>query len=60
MTERKIVQLATCAAENGHSLYALCNDGSVWEYEWLPAEDEPRWKRLADIPQLSPRSPERP
>jgi len=27
----KIIQIATCAASNGHSLYALTSDGRVYE-----------------------------
>lgn len=27
----KIIQIATCAAENGHSLYALTEEGKVYE-----------------------------
>lgn len=32
----KIIQIATCGAENGHSLYALTEDGKVYERcsEW--------------------------
>lgn len=29
------IQIATCAAENGHSLYALDAEGVVWEYHWV-------------------------
>ncbi len=51
MGKRKIVQLAACAAENGHSLYALCDDGTVWDYQWLPWNGNPAhsWKQLAPI-----------
>lgn len=47
--QRKIVQIATAAAENGHSLYALCDDGTVWDYH------EPHvWKQVAPISRSIP------
>jgi len=35
---RKIIQIACCQSQRDvdeidHNLYALCDDGSVWEYE---------------------------
>jgi hypothetical protein len=49
---RKIVQIAAIDwAEGGdyHSpqVFALCNDGSLWEHD-IPARE---WHRLPDIPQ---------
>jgi hypothetical protein len=64
MSHRRIIQIAEAGASNGHSLHALCNDGSVWEYDWHanPSDEPPYsycggWKRLAEIPQPPPPRP---
>lgn len=48
---RKIIQI--CSNYNseldfGESLFALCDDGSVW---WNAGGIDHEWKRLSDIPQ---------
>jgi hypothetical protein len=49
---RKIVQIATTswgdAQEMTPDLYALCDDGSVWNFILGPS---PHWKRMSRIPQ---------
>lgn len=48
---RKIIQICSNAndeLETGESLFALCNDGSVW---WNSSEPGWEWQRLPDIPQ---------
>ena len=43
--KRKIIQIAAATCdEGGDSLYALCDDGTVWEYLLQ------YWKRLEPIP----------
>ena len=37
------------SSSNRATLYALCNDGTVWVMVW--AESRSRWERLRDIPQ---------
>lgn len=55
--ERKIIQIATALVpETDKSLYekmtvALCNDGTVWEYEYRFETNQYEWMRLKDIPQ---------
>ena len=34
-TLAKFIQIATCGAENGHSLYALDESGRVWEWRGM-------------------------
>jgi hypothetical protein len=48
----QFVQIATAAAENGHSLYALDAKGVVWQYEWIAPlgknpKDYPAWVALS-------------
>ena len=53
--EPPFVQIATCAAENGHSLYALDGGGNVWEYYWIDRSQNPKdwseftpgWRKLS-------------
>jgi hypothetical protein len=57
---RKIVQIAAAQCWDNHvedldlSLYALCDDGSLWVYLWArDPEDHPdRWRQLNEIPQV--------
>jgi hypothetical protein len=59
MAKRKIVQLAATYAPRDRDggvvpqerLFALCNDGSVWEYRHWSGRVDPDWMRLADVPQ---------
>lgn len=48
--KRKPIQIAASQDESSASLYALCDDGSVWEMVWANTTNPP-WQRLADIPQ---------
>jgi alpha-tubulin suppressor-like RCC1 family protein len=44
---RVIVQLMNSADQ----LFALCNDGTVWIWEWASGEDDADWTMLKQIPQ---------
>jgi hypothetical protein len=53
-TKRKIIQIAASQTESGddiitYSLYALCDDGTVWDYRWEGMNSH--WMKMADIPQ---------
>lgn len=39
----KIIQVATCAAENGHSLYVLCEDGKLYERVYSSFKEDEKW-----------------
>lgn len=46
----KIIQIATAAAENGHSLYCLTEDGKVYERVYYPREGiAAEWKELKEV-----------
>lgn len=45
---RKIIQITT---DSDGYLYALCNDGSVWNYS---SRDEDGWQDIPPIPQGYP------
>lgn len=45
---RKIVQIASGA---DLSVFALCDDGSLWRYYYSEGAEEWRWSRLEPIPQ---------
>ena len=46
----KIIQIAACAAENGHSLYALTQDGKVYErvYPWTDGVKS-EWEEIKEV-----------
>jgi len=54
---RKITQIAACQSESTtddggtfsitYGLYALCDDGTVWDYQF----GDKQWLRMAAIPQ---------
>ena len=46
----KIIQIAACAAENGHSLYALTQDGKVYErvYRWTDGVKS-EWEEIKEV-----------
>jgi hypothetical protein len=54
MAERKVIQIAAAAYGVGEQIggvdtvYALCDDGSVWWYEFA---SHPEWSRMKPIPQ---------
>jgi hypothetical protein len=55
---RKIIQIATSSMPGTEhvcapcvDVYALCDDGTVWEYERMSAY--PKWVQLPDIPQYT-------
>jgi hypothetical protein len=50
--QRKITQIAATppADDCPPSIYALCDDGSVWDGHW-GQQGTFRWSRLPDIPQ---------
>jgi hypothetical protein len=55
MTRKPIQISAASNSEGPPTLYALCNDGSVRELEWGPANHRWRpWERLPAIPQEKP------
>ena len=50
--QRKITQIAaTAAADYPPTLYALCDDSSVWVGSSNKFSDEFHWHRLPDVPQ---------
>jgi len=51
MPERKIVQI-TSGGDTG--FYALCDDGTVWMWEWATLDSEAGWQMIDPIPQWSP------
>ena len=49
MTTRKIVQIAAAGlADNDSILYALAEDGSLWELNYRHPE---HWSRIPDLPE---------
>lgn len=52
--KRKIIQISSCRTENTYHtqaefmVFALCNDGSVWE---ITNSTSAEWSRLPQIPQ---------
>lgn len=46
--ERRIVQIINSVTGQNLNVLALCDDGSVWQYQF----GSNSWARLADIPQL--------
>ena len=50
MTKRKIVQIAAAGeAHNEPSLYALAEDGSLWEFNW---RNPNHWTKIPDLPEI--------
>lgn len=50
---RKPVQLTVAAGTNddtGDTLFALCNDGTIWAL-YVDDRVDARWRRVQDIPQ---------
>jgi hypothetical protein len=52
--KRKIIQITAAQSDNSdndltYSLYALCDDGTVWDYQWDGSNS--RWVLMAKIPQ---------
>ena len=45
---RKIIQIATCAAENGHSLYALTEEGKVYERVYHLDGIKSTWQEIVE------------
>ena len=58
VTDRKIVQIAAAGHENvsttqsNLTLFALCNDGTVWDIN----NQQATWRQLPPIPQAEPDS----
>jgi len=50
---RKIIQISVSTDEDCDTLFALCNDGSVWRY-LLMRDAHCTWVRILDIPQDEP------
>jgi hypothetical protein len=54
---RKIVQLAVAHAPRDQDappeshLFALCDDGSVWGFDWGTGEYPETWHRFPNVPQ---------
>ena len=49
MTKRKIVQIAAAGlTDNDSSLYALTEDGSLWEFNW---RNPNHWTKIPDLPE---------
>ena len=50
MTKRKIVQIAAAVDNDwGTSLYALTEDGSLWELNYKHPD---HWSRIPDLPEM--------
>jgi len=56
-TSRKIVQIACsdCVSEGDiyETLYALCDDGTLWLHQNNMAQGESYWQRVRSVPQAS-------
>jgi hypothetical protein len=46
---RKIVQIVATATEGVDTVFALCDDGTVWAH--CPQGDSDGWRRMPRIPQ---------
>jgi hypothetical protein len=51
--ERKVIQIEVeRASEYNHTtLFALCEDGTVWMHEFMRHPDDWHWKRIKGIPE---------
>lgn len=47
---RKVVQLTSLSSEGAIFLYALCDDGTMWE-RMLDPRVHSYWRRMPDVPQ---------
>lgn len=55
MRERKIVQLSQAPVYNDVSIFALCDDGTLWTYDFRRIENYGTpWKQCMPIPQPAP------
>ena len=48
--KRKIIQIAAASGDEQRSVYALCDDGKVFNYDW----DSSTWFELAPISRFKP------
>lgn len=52
--KRKVIQITTSKSQDAlnqyinESLYALCDDGTVWRYNWSKS---PQWIQVEQVPQ---------
>jgi len=58
MNNRKIIQIAVCESDDKHSLYALCDDGTLWiqcyrrkKDKWGELFTDYYWQKEVSIPQ---------
>jgi hypothetical protein len=51
--QRKIVQIATSQSREEENLYALCDDGTVWKFRWIIAEEPETVEYWAKLPAIS-------
>jgi hypothetical protein len=51
MTERKIVQIAVAQGGDWPTLYALCDDGTLWRHQQPMAMTPTPWARVPPIPE---------
>lgn len=53
--KRQIIQIAATRDEDGNAiLFALANDGTLWEHVWKCIGNnawEPAWQEMKEIPQ---------
>lgn len=60
MNARRPVQIATVPASDSHSygIFALCDDGTIWEIFFNFTVKPPRWDPWEQVPEipLNPRS----
>ena len=52
LSERKVVQISQADAENGYTLVALCDDGTMWHRSSL--WDNSLWHQVDPIPLPTP------
>jgi len=50
---RKVIQIVAVPEDINfyHSMYALCDDGTMWNTSWLPSGEQQSWLQVAPIPQ---------
>ena len=53
MGNRKVIQVSQAAAENGYTLVALCDDGTMWHRDSLWSTDS-EWRQIPGVPLPTP------
>lgn len=50
MSVRKIIQISSTSQVDNNRLYVLCNDGTVWYYDYSYEKECWAWKQVEKIP----------